>query len=288
VSVNILTQILLNGLSLSAIYILVALGFTLIFGIMRVVNFAHGELAMMGGFALFYLFGVWHVPYWLALPLAAITVGIGTLPLERFVFRPLYQNELGAFIASVGLSVALADGAVVLFDVHQRAIPGAFDAIVSIGDLTFPADKLAAIGIVLVVLAAFFVFVRYSRIGLSLRAVAQDLEIAEANGIDTRATYRVTFALAAAMAGLSGALFGQIYAVSPYMGQVPLVKAFTVVIIGGLGSIPGAALGGLLLGMSESLLNTFYGASIAQFASFGAVMLLLIIRPSGLLGQPEK
>ncbi len=287
-SVNILTQILLNGLSLSAIYILVALGFTLIFGIMRVVNFAHGELAMMGGFALFYLFGVWHVPYWLALPLAAITVGIGTLPLERFVFRPLYQNELGAFIASVGLSVALADGAVVLFDVHQRAIPGAFDAIVSIGDLTFPADKLAAIGIVLVVLAAFFVFVRYSRIGLSLRAVAQDLEIAEANGIDTRATYRVTFALAAAMAGLSGALFGQIYAVSPYMGQVPLVKAFTVVIIGGLGSIPGAALGGLLLGMSESLLNTFYGASIAQFASFGAVMLLLIIRPSGLLGQPEK
>jgi branched-chain amino acid transport system permease protein len=98
----------------------------------------------------------------------------------------------------------------------------------------------------------------------------------------------VTFFIAAALAALSGALFGQIYAVSPYMGAIPLVKAFTVVIIGGLGSIPGAALGGLLLGMSESLLNTFYGAAIAQFASFGAVMLLLIVRPWGLLGQPEK
>jgi branched-chain amino acid transport system permease protein len=288
VSANIIAQILLNGLALSAIYILVALGFTLIFGIMRVVNFAHGEFAMLGGFALYFVFGTLHIPYWFAVPIAAIIVGIGTLPLERFVFRPLYQNEMGAFIGTVGLSVALADGAVVLFDVHQRAIPGAFDGIISIGDLTFPADKLAAIAIVIVVLVGFFGFVRSTRMGLSLRALAQDREVAEMNGIDTRATYRVTFFIAAALAALSGALFGQIYAVSPYMGAIPLVKAFTVVIIGGLGSIPGAALGGLLLGMSESLLNTFYGAAIAQFASFGAVMLLLIVRPWGLLGQPEK
>jgi branched-chain amino acid transport system permease protein len=144
------------------------------------------------------------------------------------------------------------------------------------------------VGIALAALAAFWLFVRFTRIGLALRTVAQDREIAEAQGIDTRATYRVTFFLAAVLAALGGALFAQIYALSPLMGSVPLVKAFTIVIIGGLGSVPGAALGGVLLGMSESFLNTFYGASVAQFASFGAIMLLLVLRPWGLLGRPES
>ena len=141
--------------------------------------------------------------------------------------------------------------------------------------------------IALAALAAFWAFVRFTRIGLALRTVAQDREIAEAQGIDTRATYRITFFLATMMAGLGGALFAQIYALSPYMGSVPLMKAFIIVIIGGLGSVPGAALGGVLLGMSESFLHTFFGASVAQFTSFGAIILLLILRPWGLLGRPE-
>jgi branched-chain amino acid transport system permease protein len=284
---NVVVQILVNGISLSAVYVLVALGFTLIFGIMRIVNFAHGEFAMLGAFALFFLLGTANLPYWLALPLAAVVVALITLPMERFVFRPFYQRELPSMIASLGVSIALIEGAVLLWGVHQRAIPAAFSTVFSFGGVTLPSDKLVAIAISVVVLAAFFGFIRYTRIGLQLRAVAQDLEIAEAQGIRTRTVYRITFFIAAALAALSGALFGQIYAVSPYMGEVPLVKAFTVVIIGGLGSIPGAALGGILLGMSESLLNTFYGASVAQFASFGAIMLLLILRPWGLLGRPE-
>jgi branched-chain amino acid transport system permease protein len=284
---NVVVQILVNGVSLSAIYVLVALGFTLIFGIMRVANFAHGEFAMLGGFALFFLLGTYHLPYWLALPLAALVVAAATMPLERFVFRSFYQRELPSMIASLGVSIALVEGAVLLFEVHQRSIPAAFATIVSLGPISLPSDKLVAIAISVVVLLAFFLFIRYTRLGLQLRAVAQDLEIAEAQGIRTRQIYRVTFFIAAILAALSGALFGQIYAVSPYMGEVPLVKAFTVVIIGGLGSIPGAALGGVLLGMSESVLNTFYGASVAQFASFGAIMLLLVLRPWGLLGRPE-
>jgi branched-chain amino acid transport system permease protein len=284
---SIYLEVVVQGVLTGLVYGLMALGLSVIFGVVRVVNFAHGEFAMLGGFALFYLLGAAHLPYWLALPLAAIFIAAATLPLERFVYRPFYQQELPSMIASLGVSIALIEGAVLLFEVHQRSIPAAFATVLSFGPVTLPSDKLVAIVIALVVLVAFFAFIRWTRIGLQLRAVAQDLEIAEAQGIRTRTIYRITFFIAAMLAALSGALFGQIYSVSPYMGEVPLVKAFTVVIIGGLGSIPGAALGGVLLGMSESVLNTFYGASVAQFASFGAIMLLLVLRPWGLLGRPE-
>jgi branched-chain amino acid transport system permease protein len=285
---NLLVPILFTGVSLSAIYVLVALGFTLVFGIMRVVNFAHGEFAMMGGFALLFLLDRLALSYWVALPLGALLVGVISLLPERLVFRPLYGQELPSMIAALGLSVALSEGAVILFEVHERNIPSAFSGLIDIAGFTFPEDRLMVVGIALAALAAFWLFVRFTRIGLALRTVAQDREIAEAQGIDTRATYRVTFFLAAVLAALGGALFAQIYALSPLMGSVPLVKAFTIVIIGGLGSVPGAALGGVLLGMSESFLNTFYGASVAQFASFGAIMLLLVLRPWGLLGRPES
>ena len=286
-SVNLLVPILFTGVSLSAIYILVALGFTLVFGIMRVVNFAHGEFAMMGGFALLFLLDRLALPYWVALPLAAVLVGTVSLLPERLVFRRLYAQELPSMIAALGLSVALAEGAVILFEVHERALPSAFSGLIHIGGFTFPEDRLVVVAIALAALGGFWLFVKFTRIGLALRTVAQDREIAEAQGIDTRATYRITFFLATMLAALGGALFAQIYALSPYMGSVPLMKAFIIVIIGGLGSVPGAALGGVLLGMSESFLNTFYGASVAQFASFGAIILLLVLRPWGLLGRPE-
>ncbi len=286
-SLSLLVPIVFNGVSLSAIYILVALGFTLVFGIMRVVNFAHGEFAMMGGFALLFLLGYFALPYWLALPLAAVLVGVLSLLPERFVFRRLYGQELPSMIAALGLSVAVAEGAVIVFQVHERNIPAKFDGLFQAGGFTFPEDRLVVIAIAVAALIGFWLFVRFTRIGLALRTVAQDREIAEAQGIDTRATYRITFFLATMLAGLGGALFSQIYALSPYTGQVPLMKAFVIVIIGGLGSVPGAALGGVLLGMSESFLQTFFGASVAQFASFGAIIVLLIVRPWGLLGQPE-
>ncbi len=286
-SASLLVPILFNGLSLSAIYILVALGFTLVFGIMRVVNFAHGEFAMMGGFWLLFLLDRLALPYWMALPAAAVLVGVSSLLPERFVFRRLYGQELPSMIAALGLSVAIAEGAVIVFEVHERNIPSAFQGLFQIGGFTFPEDRLVVMAIALAALAGFWLFVRFTRIGLALRTVAQDREIAEAQGIDTRSVYRITFFLATAMAGLGGALFAQIYALSPYTGQVPLMKAFIIVIVGGLGSVPGAALGGVLLGMSESFLHTFFGASVAQFASFGAIIVLLVLRPWGLLGRPE-
>ncbi len=284
----ILSQVVLNGLSLSAIYILVALGFTLLFGIMRVVNFAHGAFAMLGGYALYYIYGVYKLPYLVAAPLAALTVAALALILERLVFRAFYQKMFQSMIGLLGLDMALVFTAVIIWDAHERSIPPAVDDILQFGGIIVPADKIVIAAAAAITLAAFYLFTRFSKYGLAMRAAAQDVEIAEAQGVNTEFVYGLAFFIAIFMAALGGGFYAQTYALSPFMGERPLMMAFVVVILGGMGSIPGVALGGLLLGFSESFLSTFYGASVSIFASFGAVILLLIFRPWGLLGIPEK
>jgi len=281
-------QVLVNGASLSAIYVLVALGFTLLFGIMRVVNFAHGAFAMLGGYALYFSWGVYHVPYILAVPGSALLVATVSLVLEATVFRRFYQRMLPSMIGLLGLNLAISYTAVLFWDVSDRSIPPAFPGLVSFAGLLLSADRLMVICIALVVLGAFWLFMTRTRHGLAMRAAAQDLEIAETQGIDTGRVYRMAFFIAIFMAALAGAMYAQIYSLSPFMGDRPLLVAFIVVILGGMGSIPGAALGGIILGFTESFLSTFYGASISAFASFGVVIALLIVRPWGLLGQPEN
>jgi branched-chain amino acid transport system permease protein len=282
-----LGQVLINGASLSAIYVLVALGFTLLFGIMRVVNFAHGAFAMLGGYTLFYLWGTFGVPYIIAVPLAAAFVAVVALIAERLVFQWFYQRMFESMIGLLGLNLALVYSAVMIWDVYERSIPPAFVGTIQLAGLLLPTDRLMVIVIALVTLATFWIFMTRSRHGLAMRATAQDLEIAETQGIDTATTYRIAFLIAIFMTALAGALYAQIYSLSPFMGDRPLLVAFVVVILGGMGSIPGAALGGVILGFTESFLSTFYGASVSSFASFGVVIALLIVRPWGLLGQPE-
>jgi branched-chain amino acid transport system permease protein len=283
----VLGQIVVNGLSLSSIYILVALGSTLLFGIMRVVNFAHGEFAMLGGFALYYLYAVFKLPWLLAILLVPPLIAIPALLFEWLVFRWFYQKMFQSMIGLLGLSMALTYSSLIVWDVFERNIPAAFDGIFRFGGVIVPIDRLVTIAISLAALAAFYFLMVHTRWGLAMRAAAQDVEIAETQGIDTRRIYKLAFVVAIGLAALAGALYGQIYAVSPFMGERPLFVAFVVVILGGMGSIPGAALGGILLGFTESLLGTLYGGSVAAYASFGVVILLLIFRPWGLLGKPE-
>ena len=284
----ILTQIVLNGLNLSAIYILMALGFTLIFGIMRIVNFAHGEFAMLGGFLMLYAIQHYHISPLIGLPLAALLVGVFSLFLERLVLRPFYSREYQGMIATLGLSTMMTYLAVIFFGVSQRSIPPTYSEIFVFGPVRLPADRLVVLGVAAAALTSFFCFMRFTKAGLAMRVVAQDIETAQLQGINARAYYRAAFFAATALAGLAGGLLGQLYSLSPFMGASPVVKAFIVVILGGLGSIPGAAVGGLLLGMADSALTTYYGASVAQFASFGVIMLVLVLRPQGLMGRVER
>ncbi len=284
---SILAQVLVNGLSLSAIYILVALGFTLLFGIMKFVNFAHGEFAMLGGFAMYYLYGQLGVPWMLAVPLSAIGVAIGSLVLEALVFRWFYQKMFQSMIGTMGLSLAMMYLAVIIWDAYDRSIPPEFSGLISIGDAIVPLDRVAVAVIACAALAIFYFFMQFTRHGLAMRAAAVDLEIAQVQGVRTGLMYKLAFLISIGMAALAGALYAQIYTLSPFMGERPLLVAFIVVVLGGLGSIPGAALGGVIFGFLESILGTFYGASASAFVSFGVVILLLIFRPWGLLGKPE-
>ncbi len=286
-------QILLDGLSVSSIYILIALGFTLLFGIMRVVNFAHGEFAMLGGFALYYLWGQFKLPFIVAVPLAGLVVAAGSLVLEQTVFRFFYQKMFQSMIGLLGLSTVMMYSAMILWGEQERQIPPAFTDTLEFGaslfgeNLLLPVDRLVMFGISLTTLAAFYLLIMHTRIGLAMRAAAEDVEVAEAMGIRTRVVYRQAFAVAIFMTAIAGALYGQIYFLSFQMGDQPLLKAFIVVILGGMGSIPGAALGGLILGMGEVFLSTLFGPSVSNFVSFGGVIAILICRPWGLLGKPE-
>jgi branched-chain amino acid transport system permease protein len=284
---SILAQVFVNGLSLSAIYILVALGFTLLFGIMKFVNFAHGEFAMLGGFAMYYLYGQFGVPWVLAVPFSAICVALASLVLEAVVFRWFYQKMFQSMIGTMGLSLAMMYLSVIIWDAYDRSIPPEFSGLLSVGDAIVPLDRVAVAVIACAALAIFYFFMQFTRHGLAMRAAAVDLEMARVQGVPTGLMYKLAFLISIGMAALAGALYAQIYALSPFMGERPLLVAFIVVVLGGLGSIPGAALGGVIFGFLESVLGTFYGASVSAFVSFGAVILLLIFRPWGLLGKPE-
>ena len=286
-NITILGQVVVNGISLSAIYILVALGFTLLFGIMRVVNFAHGDFAMLGAFALYYLMKDAQLPWLVALPVGVIGVAAASMALEWLVFRWFYQRMFESMIGLLGLSMMLMFGGVLVWDVYERNMPAISNEVLSLGDVILPVDRLVVVVIAVTALAGFYLFIRHTRAGLAMRATAQDVEIAETQGVDTRRTYRTAFFVAILLAALAGALWGQIYAVSPFLGERPLMMAFIVVILGGMGSIPGAALGGLILGLTESFVGTFYGAAASAFLSFGVVIALLIVRPWGILGTPE-
>lgn len=285
---TVLGQVLVNGIGLSAIYILVALGFTLLFGIMRVVNFAHGEFAMLGAFAFYHLTKDLHWPWMIALPVGVIGVAAASLVLEWLVFRWFYQRMFESMIGLLGLNMMLIYGAVLIWDVYERNIPATSQDVFMAGDIIVPIDRLIVVVIALAALAAFYVFIRFTRAGLAMRAAAQDVETAETQGVDTRTTYRIAFFVAILLAALAGSLWGQIYSVSPHLGERPLMMAFIVVILGGMGSIPGAALGGALLGFTESIVGTALGAAASAFLSFGVVILLLIFRPWGILGTPES
>lgn len=286
-SPTIWAQVFVNGLALSAIYILIALGFTLLFGIMRVVNFAHGEFAMLGGFSLYYLYGQFNIPWIAAVPLSALLVATAALVLERFVFRWFYQRMFQSMIGLMGLSMVLMFSSLLIWDAYERNVPSPFSSIIEIGDVVLPTDRLVVILVAAIALLLFYLFMQHSRHGLSMRAAAIDLEVAQAQGIETERVYKLAFFIAIFMTALAGGLYTQTYVLSPLIGERPLMIAFIVVVLGGMGSIPGAALGGLILGFVESFLGTFYGAAVSAFVSFGVVLALIIFRPWGLLGKPE-
>ena len=280
-------QSLVNGIILGFLYLLMSIGFTLVFGIMRVVNFAHGEFYMLGAFAVFFAVTQMNLPYFAAVGVAfGGAILLGAL-VERVIFRPFRGDELSGMIASLGLALILQNMALIAFGPDPLAMPSLVSGAFRMGPLIVPKSRLVVIAAAAVILAAFYVFLMYSRWGRALRALVQDSEIAAVYGIRVEVMYPLGLGLGVALAAIAGGLMAPLFGVSPFIGATPLLKAFIVVILGGLGSIPGAVLASLLLGLIESFTSSFVSGSAADIVIFALVIAVLLVRPSGLLGHKE-
>lgn len=283
-----LLQSILNGLVIGTIYVLMAVGFSLVFGILRVVNFAHGEFYMLGGFAFAFTWGQWGLPFPLALILSAVLVALLGIVVERGIFRRFRGQELNSMIAALGLAIILQNVALLVFGPSPRAMPGPVSGVVELGPLVFPASRLFVLAAALVIFGGFWALMSMTKLGRAMRALAQDPEIALIQGIRIDRITPIAFALGIGLAGIAGCLMAPLFSVSPFVGLVPMLKAFIVVILGGLGSVAGAALAGMLLGVIESVTGTFFGAAVTDMLQLGLVILILLVRPWGLLGHKEQ
>ncbi len=275
----------INGLTSALVYILMALGFTLIFGIMRVVNFAHGELYMAASFLVLVMVGTLGWNYYLAALVAAVAVGFFGALLERTLFRPFVGRELNGMIMAIAISITLQAGAFIVFGPEEHSVPRPISGVIQFGEVIVPRDRLAVALMAVVILSAFYGLMRYTKIGLAMRAVVQDADIASIHGVRPKLIHPLSFGIGAMLAGFAGALMAPIYTVYPYMGSQPMLKAFIVVILGGLGSIPGAVLGGIVLGVTESVFATLINTTVATMVSFALVVIILLFKPTGLLGR---
>ncbi|WP_454673290.1 branched-chain amino acid ABC transporter permease [Achromobacter pestifer] len=282
-----LAQATINGLIVGLLYLLMAVGFTLVFGVMRMVNFAHGEFYMLGAFGAYYLTTQAGFSF---LPAVALTFALsvaGGAVLEWGVLKPFRRDELNGMIATIGLAMILQNLALMSFGPDPLSMPAVAQGTARLGKLVMPLSRVYVVVFALLALALLYGFLRYSRPGRALRAVVEDFEIAAIQGIRSRIYYPLGFGLGVGLAAVAGALMAPLFSVSPFVGATPLLKAFIVVILGGLGSIPGAAVAGLALGLAESYGSLMFESSTADMLIFAVVIVMLVVRPKGLLGRGE-
>ena len=292
---DILVQTLANGIMGSLILILVATGLCLIFGIMHIVNFAHGEFYMLGGFGawLFFdqkvipLFGPPTVQYLLSIVLTFVLVAFLGIVVEKFIFRRFRGNLEAVMIVAFGLMLILQASALVTFGVTDKAFGSPFSGYLSLGSISISGERLAAILCGIIFILAMYLWVYKTKLGKAMRAVAQDSEAALVQGIDTRVVFSLAMGIGCALAAVGGALVGPIYYVNPYMGVEPIMKAFVVVILGGMGSLFGAVIGGFIVGMTESFIGTYVGSHAAILAVFLLLIGVLLYKPTGMFGHEE-
>jgi branched-chain amino acid transport system permease protein len=283
-----LGQAVVNGLILGMLYMLVAVGFTLAFGMMRIVNFAHGEFYMVGAYAAFFLVTVWDVPFLWALLAAGVATGLLGAVCERLVFQRFYGDELNGMIVAIGVSVILQNAALMVWGPTARTFQSPFEGVLAVGDMMLSRERLFALACAGVIFLGFWAVMMRTQFGRAVRALAQDREVALMQGVRANRIYPLAFGVAVGLAATAGALMAPIFSVSPYAGVAPMLKAFVVVILGGLGSIPGAVVGGILLGLVESLAGTLLGSTTADVLQLVLVIAILLFRPWGLLGRRER
>jgi branched-chain amino acid transport system permease protein len=282
-------QVVVNGIVLSANYALIALGITLIFGIMNILNFAHGQMFMIGGFIVYYVYGVYGLPYAVGLIAAAMIVGLIGVAFETLFFRRVLRiatREENSMLLAVGTALLLENLALFAFGEKQRGVPPVATGVYELGNAYLPAGRLVVLVIALALIVGLFLFVRYTKPGRAMRAVAQDREATMLMGVKVDRISMLGFGIGAALAGLAGGLLITVSAVNAGIGTVTSIKAFIMIMIGGAGVVAGAILGAIVLGFAEAVGYALIPGSITYLLIFIGLILFLIIRPQGVMGKP--
>ena len=282
---------LISGLSLGSIYALIALGYTMVYGIAKMLNFAHGDIIMVGAFTIIVSISTCGLPVWVALILSVVMCTVLGVVTERVAYKPLRKSEpLTVLITAIGVRYLLQNLALLIFGSSQKSFPSIFDiSSVHIGDLSMSGESVVTLAVTIIIMIALSLFINKTRAGKAMRAVSEDKEAAELMGISVNKTISLTFAIGSALAAVAGVFYGATYGfIGPYTGSMPGIKAFVAAVFGGIGSIPGAMIGGLLLGVLESLSKAYISTELSDAIVFASLIVVLLVKPTGLLGKVIK
>jgi branched-chain amino acid transport system permease protein len=281
---------LVNGISLGSVYALIALGYTMVYGIAKMLNFAHGDIIMIGGYTVFVTFSQMGMNPFLSILISVVVCTVLGVVIERLAYRPLRAaSPLAVLITAIGVSYLLQNVALLIFGADTKA----FTSVVNVpavslfdGQLTISGETIVTVIVCIVIMIALTSFIKYTKAGRAMLAVSEDKGAAQLMGINVNGTIALTFAIGSALAAVAGVLLCSAYpSLTPYTGSMPGIKAFVAAVFGGIGSIPGAFIGGILLGVIESLSKAYISSQLSDAIVFGVLIVVLIVRPTGILGK---
>jgi len=279
----------LNGLQAGSIYALIALGYTMVYGIVKLINFAHGDVMMVGAYVALFSLTKFNLPLWATVLVTMLFTAVLGVVIERFAYKPLRKSaRISALITAIGVSLLLQNLVMLIFSPNPIPFPDPLRAapVFEIGGLKVSTLTVGTIVAAFILMAALTLFITKTRMGKAMRAVSEDTGAAILMGINVNTTISVTFAIGSALASFAAILYVLAYPqIQPYMGSMPGLKAFVAAVLGGIGIIPGAMVGGMLLGIAESLTKGYISSQFSDAVVFGILILVLLFKPSGLFGR---
>ena len=289
---------LINGLHIGSIYALIALGYTMVYGIVKLINFAHGDIIMVGAYVSLLLITNSGLPYYLAIPITMVFCAVLGVVIERLAYKPLRSApslavlitapRISALITAIGVSMFLQNLAQLIFSATPKPYPSTVISTrsLSLGGLTVNLLTLVTLGVSIVLMFGLSAFVRFTKTGKAMRAVSEDMGASQLMGINVNNTISITFAIGSALAAIGAVLYCMAYPlVSPTMGSLPGLKAFIAAVFGGIGILPGAMIGGFVMGIAESLTKSYISSQMSDAVVYGILIIMLLVKPTGLLGK---
>jgi len=278
---------LLSGIQIGSIYALVALGYSIVYGIVRLINFAHGDIIMMGAYATWFCMTRLGLPIWASILFAIVFCSLLGMLIERIAYKPLRNSErISLLIVAIGISFFLQNVVQLLFKPDPRMMPNFFAGSLSFMGITFPRVTLVVIVVSALLMLGLTLLIKNTRMGKAMRAVSEDKDAAQLMGIDINAIISFSFGVGSALAAVASVLYVSTYSqISPTMGSMLGLKAFVAAVLGGIGSIPGAVLGGFFIGVAESFTKGYLSSRLADAVVFSILIVVLLIKPTGILGS---